>query len=1132
MAGQEVGVVYVHVEPSAKGFSSSLSKEFAAATPNINKASSGWGSGISSGLSKAWGIAKTAAIGAVGGMAAAVTGLAAKGGFDRALNIERAQTKLKALGHDSSSIQSIMDDALASVKGTAFGLGDAASVAAMMVASGVKSGGELKGVLTTIGDTAQVAGVEFKDMGTIFSKVAATGHLQGDEMNQLMEAGIPILQNLADHYGVTAEEVRDMVSDGKVSFADFEAAMQESLGGAAQRAGESFDGAMANCKAALSRLGEKAWTPILKGMTGFFNAAIPMIDGLTSSLGPGIERMGEAIGNGLQAALPKVQQFGAWCSTTFSGISHAASNSWQAIADSVAPALNSVKNTFSLIGRAISDALGTSIGSAADGIGVKIQSAVVNTVAPAFGRIATVGADAFRGLVTGVQPFIANIGNMFNTLKGVVGTFWDAFKSSGGSVGALKDLWNALSPLISPFGLFKSLSGEISNVLKQLAPVLAQVAASLGQQLGAMLPSITSMLQSITPILGQLVQAAGQIMSAILPVIGNLLAQLAPVLTVIINAVSSLAQSLAGTLSAVLPSIVSIIQTLAQILSGTIMAVMPAIVSALQALMPVLTTVMDAVGQIAQAILPVVADLLQMLAPYIVQVAGYVGQLIKAIAPLIAQLLNTLIPVITQVIETVMSVVSAIMPIVQPVLDAVMAGIQFLLPVIQGILTVVTDVFSGINVALKWLMEAVQRVVDFIRPVIEAICAFISGAIQALSEVWMTIWNGICTVLGTVWNTMKTIVTTVATAIHDCISHKLDAIQSIWNAIWGGIKTVVETVWNGIKSFVTATINGVKTVITSVLNAIKSTWDNIWNGIKSFFVGIWNGIKGTTDSATSGVRNTIANVLNAIKATWNTVWNGIKTVASNVWNGIKSVVNGAINGVKSVISSVLNGIKGIWNNMWNGIKSGIGAIWNGIKSGVSNGINSCMNTVRSIKGNITGFFAGAGSWLVASGRSILNGLRDGIMSGINSVKNAVSGALQSIRNLFPFSPAKEGPFSGHGWVLYSGRSIMDAMAQGIGQSAGDAVDAAHDAADEIHSALALSVPSINMGALDGQVKALSGGLALSAAAQLDTENTTEQQTQDDILATLQSLLGELPDIIANYTPTVGKRDLSRMVGVV
>lgn len=37
-----------------------------------------------------------------------------------------------------------MGNALASVKGTAFGLGDAASVAATLVASGIKQGGDLE----------------------------------------------------------------------------------------------------------------------------------------------------------------------------------------------------------------------------------------------------------------------------------------------------------------------------------------------------------------------------------------------------------------------------------------------------------------------------------------------------------------------------------------------------------------------------------------------------------------------------------------------------------------------------------------------------------------------------------------------------------------------------------------------------------------------------------------------------------------------------------------------------------------------------------------------------------------------------------------------------------------------------
>ena len=118
-----------------------------------------------------------------------------------------------------------MENALAAVKGTAFGLEEAATVAAGMVAAGIKPGQELEGVLKTVGDTAAIAGVSMQDMGSIFGKVAATGKLQGDELMQLSDAGIPALSLLSKHLGKTTEEVRDMVSDGKVSFADFEAAV-------------------------------------------------------------------------------------------------------------------------------------------------------------------------------------------------------------------------------------------------------------------------------------------------------------------------------------------------------------------------------------------------------------------------------------------------------------------------------------------------------------------------------------------------------------------------------------------------------------------------------------------------------------------------------------------------------------------------------------------------------------------------------------------------------------------------------------------------------------------------------------------------------------------------------------------
>ena len=99
-----------------------------------------------------------------------------------------------------------MNNALASVKGTAFGLGDAATVAATLSAAGIKSGDQMTNVLKTVADTAQISGRSLTDIGTIFSSVAARGKLQGDDMLQLMSSGVPVLQLLAKHLGKTSEE--------------------------------------------------------------------------------------------------------------------------------------------------------------------------------------------------------------------------------------------------------------------------------------------------------------------------------------------------------------------------------------------------------------------------------------------------------------------------------------------------------------------------------------------------------------------------------------------------------------------------------------------------------------------------------------------------------------------------------------------------------------------------------------------------------------------------------------------------------------------------------------------------------------------------------------------------------------
>lgn len=289
-ASQELADVWVTVLPSFQGGQKAIAEEFGAAgAPAGKKAGKGFVSGLGGAIG---GVAKVTA-GAVGLVGAAIGGMAIKGGIDRVLNIEDAQAKLKGLGHDAQSVEGIMTNALASVKGTAFGLGDASTVAAGVVAAGVKPGQDLERTLKLVGDAATIAGTDMGSMGSIFNKVASSDMIQGDVLAQLGDAGIPILQLLGTEMGKSAEEVRKLASDGKINFEIFQNAMEKGLGGAALSSGDTFRGALANTKAALGRVGATFITPFLANIGTGLNAAIPLLDGLNDSLKPIMARFGE-----------------------------------------------------------------------------------------------------------------------------------------------------------------------------------------------------------------------------------------------------------------------------------------------------------------------------------------------------------------------------------------------------------------------------------------------------------------------------------------------------------------------------------------------------------------------------------------------------------------------------------------------------------------------------------------------------------------------------------------------------------------------------------------------------------------------------------------------------------------------
>lgn len=189
------------------------------------------------------------------------------GGKTRALNIANAKFKLEGLG---VAWEEASKDISAAVDGTAYGFDAAASSAARLATAGIKLGNSYGGMahsLKAISGIAAMTNSSYEEIGYIFSQVASLGKLQAQDAMQISTRGINVMAVLGKTLNKTTEEIQEMMRKGEIDFATFAEAMNDTFGDQAAKANETFEGALSNVKAALSRIGEIWYGP-------FYDAAI------------------------------------------------------------------------------------------------------------------------------------------------------------------------------------------------------------------------------------------------------------------------------------------------------------------------------------------------------------------------------------------------------------------------------------------------------------------------------------------------------------------------------------------------------------------------------------------------------------------------------------------------------------------------------------------------------------------------------------------------------------------------------------------------------------------------------------------------------------------------------------------
>jgi phage-related protein len=635
-------------------------------------------------------------------------------------------------------------------------------------------------------------------------------------------------------------------------------------------------------------------------------------------------------------------------------------------------------------------------------------------------------------------------------LGGVVTSVFHAISASGGNVlGVFGQMLTSLNTFLKSAegakdltNIFKGIaqigqaaSGAIINLLKALAPALATLAPGLtavanGLKSAFVQPAFVSGLMNLGRALSTIMAAIAPLLPVIATLAGSLVNALSPAIAPLAKALQGVALALGASLGAAIKALAPSIPPLAAALATVVSSLSPfialigPIATALGPFVEAAALLLKALSPLAPIIIGVVAAIRIWAAAQLLLDAAMdanpIGLVVIAIAALVAGILYAW-KHFSGFRDAVMAVWDALKISVMAVFDFIKDHWQLILAVILGPL--------GIVIGL---------VIKYWRQIYDAIATAVTATINFVKQHWQLILGIVLGPLGIMiglvikyWRQIYDGIANTLTGIYNFVKNVLKSILDIWTSVWNLFTTIVSSVWNIIHAIIFGNMNDVYAAIHSGNEKIKAAWEAVWNSIKAFVMVIWNGIKNGITNIYNGIVNGVTNAWNNIKNNTVSAWNNIKNATTATWNAIKSFFVSMWNGLRNTFDSALNGIKSGISSAWNWLRSTTSSAWNGIVSAVRSAVSSMMGTVRNIPGDVRNAIGNLGSLLYNAGRSIIQGLINGIVSMVGPVKNAIGNVLSQARNLLPFSPAKEGPFSGKGWTTFSGASIVEGLIKGM-----------------------------------------------------------------------------------------------------
>lgn len=356
-------------------------------------------------------------------------------------------------------------------------------------------------------------------------------------------------------------------------------------------------------------------------------------------------------------------------------------------------------------------------------------------------------------------------------------------------------------------------------------------------------------------------------------------------------------------------------------------------------------------------------------------------------------------------------------------LAALGKALGFIIPLL---LKIAGPIFDGMVAWLSFLIRSIPPVVRFLVSVGKTFVA-LGGVIADFVQFLISVWDKVSPPILAVFNLIVSIIRLAFTVISAIVS----VFMAFLRAAWGVIERIVVPP-------IEAAFNKIMTVVRFVLGIVQ----------------------GLIRAAFDFIRDHIGSRMEEGQSIIQKVWDAIQAI----WQKAVDAVVAVTNGIRKVVEKVTE-------------------FFSQLKAAADKGVGPLLQFVGQIPAKIISALGNIARLLYDKGRDLVQGFIDGIKSMASKLADTGKNLIGGITRFFPGSPAKEGPLSGKGYVLYRGQHLAEDFALGIARQADEVQRAVMDLVSGMVGDMGVDRSVAVNGALAGAALAPVSATALNQTAQ-------------------------------------------------